>query len=120
MKKLAMLFGLCVLGWLTWKVGSSLSSDALGMAVGIVFGLLASVPGVLVVLAIQQQQLERECDAEPQTVNVYVITNNTTHNTTHNTGGQGMPLLADRQREIQAQHSGRVFKVVGERGEWNA
>ena len=62
--------------------------------------------------------------------NVYVVLQTTNNYTTYNEhehyhdnrsitvqGPQGMPLIADRQREIQ-QQEGRVFRVVGEREEW--
>ena len=44
-------------------------------------------------------------DDAPRTVNnFYVVTNNTDNRQlTINTGAQGMPLLADHQREIAAQ-----------------
>ena len=48
------LFGLIVLvfiGAAGWRVGSGLSSDAVSMAVGIFFGILAGIPAALLVLA---------------------------------------------------------------------
>lgn len=116
MKQLAMLVGLCLFGWMTWRVGTSLSSDALGLAVGVVFGVLAGIPSALLVLAGQRRRERREYDDDDDdTPVVYITHNNYTDNRqlTINTGAQGMPLLTDRQREITAQRSGRVFKVVG-------
>lgn len=52
------------------------------------------------------------------------VTNNYTYNdnrqmTIATTPDGGLPLIADRQREIQvAQQRERVFKVVGKREEW--
>lgn len=34
-----------------WQVGDKLSPDALGMAVGLVFGVMATIPAALLVLA---------------------------------------------------------------------
>ena len=51
---------------------------------------------------------------EPQTVNNYHAPSVTIH-----APAGGMPLLADREREIQTQRGGRVFRVVGEREDWN-
>lgn len=42
---------LVVFGVLTWIIGSKLSSDAMGMAVGLLFGALAGIPSALLVLA---------------------------------------------------------------------
>ena len=94
-------------------VASRLSSDALGMAVGIVFGALACVPISLLVLAGERRQVRRDGyydddadDDTPHTVNnFFVVTNNNDNRqlTINTTPAQGMPLLADREREIQAQ-----------------
>ena len=123
MKQLAMLVGLCLFGWMTWRVGTSLSSDALGLAVGVVFGVLAGIPSALLVLAGQRRRERREYDDDDDdTPVVYITHNNYTDNrqlTINTTPAGGMPLLTDRQREIQAERSGRVFKVVGERAEWD-
>lgn len=51
MKQLAVLTLLVVAGLLAWLFASRLSADALGMAVGLVFGVLAGVPAALLVLA---------------------------------------------------------------------
>ncbi|MFN8469922.1 MAG: hypothetical protein U0X20_30470 [Caldilineaceae bacterium] len=44
MRRFVMLALLVILGVMTWRLGTSLSSDALGMAVGVVFGVLAGIP----------------------------------------------------------------------------
>lgn len=120
-----------ILAAMTWRMFSSFSSDARALVFG--FGLCAVfVPGVvLLALAAGKGSTSRreyddddddDDDYTPRTVNVYITTNNTTHNTdnrrltVHSPAG-GMPLIEDRQREIQAQRSGRVFRVVGEREE---
>ena len=56
------LFGLIVLvfiGAAGWRVGSGLSSDAVSMAVGIFFGILAGIPAALLVLAAERRRPER-------------------------------------------------------------
>lgn len=40
-----------VLGFLAWQVGATLSTDAVGMGIGLVFGVLAGVPAALLVVA---------------------------------------------------------------------
>ncbi len=139
MKQLSIAAGLCILGWLTWRLSMSLSSDALGMAVGVVFGVLAGIPSALLVLATSRRQNRADDDAdyreqarrypeplpyqppiivlaapmaqEPQTVNYTDNRSVTIHAPAQ--GGQTMPLIADRQTEVQAQQGGRVFRVVG-------
>jgi hypothetical protein len=47
-------FGLAVLvfvGVAGWRIGDSLSSDALSMAVGVLFGVMAGIPTALLVMA---------------------------------------------------------------------
>lgn len=142
MKQFSLGVGLVLLAFLTWRLGSSLSSDALGMAVGVVFGVLAGVPTALLVLASQRQRRPYDDDDDnfcsptrqtgqpypyqppiivlaapredkPQTVNNYTDNRSVTIHT-----AQSMPLIADRQREVATQQGGRVFRVVGEREEW--
>ena len=38
-------------GVLAWQIGSRLSTDAVGMAVGLIFGVLAGIPAALLVAA---------------------------------------------------------------------
>lgn len=56
MKQLALLTVLVVCGVAAWLFASRLSSDALGMAVGLVFGVLAGVPTALLVLAANRRR----------------------------------------------------------------
>ena len=119
MKRLAMVVLLVILVWMTWRLGTSLSSDALGMAVGVVFGVLAGVPTALLVLASSRRQAQRDDDDDaPRTVTVtqnFYVTDNRRQLTIHPPAG-GMPLLCDREREVAAQRE-RRFVVVGEREE---
>jgi hypothetical protein len=59
-----MLALLVVLGVMTWRLGASLSSDALGMAVGVVFGVLAGIPAALLVLATNSRRRQEEYDRD--------------------------------------------------------
>jgi len=147
MKQLGVMWaGAALVGFLAWFMAAHLSSDALGMAVGVVFGVLAGIPAALLVLATsRRRERDDEYDAdrhalpppyvqgppypyqppvivlaglvaqEPQTVNNYTDNRSVT---IHTPAAGGMPLLADREREIH-QQGGRVFRVVGEREEWN-
>jgi hypothetical protein len=45
-----------VLGFLAWQVGSRLSTDSVGMAIGLVFGVLAGVPSALLILMTPRTQ----------------------------------------------------------------
>jgi hypothetical protein len=56
MKQLAVLALLIIGGLLAWLFASRLSADALGMAVGLVFGVLAGVPAALLVLAANRRR----------------------------------------------------------------
>ena len=51
MRTVAVVVSIVVFGVFAWVVGSRLSADAVGMAVGMVFGVLAGVPTALLVLA---------------------------------------------------------------------
>lgn len=50
MRKYVLMMVLVFVGALTWWVGSKLSSDAIGMAVGMAFGAMAGIPSALLVL----------------------------------------------------------------------
>lgn len=43
-----------------WRLGSRLSADAVGMAVGILLGVLASIPTSLLILASSRRREERD------------------------------------------------------------
>ncbi len=58
MKKLIVLSLLVFVGVSAWSVGSRLSSDALSMGVGILFGVLAGLPTALLVLASNRRREE--------------------------------------------------------------
>lgn len=47
-----------------WRIGDSLSPDALSMAVGVLFGVMAGVPTALLVMAGSRRRNREEHDAE--------------------------------------------------------
>ncbi len=55
MKRFIALSFLVGVGVLAWRVGGSMSSDAVSMAVGVVFGVLASIPAALLVIAVSRR-----------------------------------------------------------------
>lgn len=56
--KLIILAALIVVGILGWNIGSLLSPDAVAMAVGVLFGVLAGLPVALLVLASSRRKEE--------------------------------------------------------------
>lgn len=51
MKKVIILTALIFVGVAGWRIGNRLSPDALGMAIGVLFGVLAGVPMALLAMA---------------------------------------------------------------------
>ena len=121
---------MCVfVGVVGWRIGGELSPDALGMAVGMLFGVMAGIPTVLILLASQrrpdghssrserpQHQIQQQTPAPPQVVNNY-------HNHLHLHGAQPAAPGRSRQAEVMQRHSlpgpmpempaPRQFRVVG-------
>ncbi len=60
MKRLIIVALLIFVGFAGWQAGSLLSSDAMGMAVGIVFGVLASLPAALLILVASRRSAQQE------------------------------------------------------------
>jgi hypothetical protein len=107
-----------------WRIGDALSPDALSMAVGILFGVLAGVPAALLVIAgsRRREQDERSRQAErgyparpagawgqpyfPPQPPVIVVAPPAV-----GPGGQEHPAWLPPRRD-------RQFKVVGEVEEW--
>lgn len=51
MKRLVLLVAVVMAAILIWRVGSRLSPDAVGLATGVVFGVLAGLPTAILILA---------------------------------------------------------------------
>jgi hypothetical protein len=141
MRRFLLLALLVVMGVMTWRLGSALSSDALGMAVGVVFGVLAGIPTALLVLATnsrhraqeeeelyeryerRQQRQDRQLPAYPYQPPVIVVAGAQAPQA----APQGAPLPGHGPYYVPnhqgnswepAQSSQRRYKVVGEREEW--
>lgn len=51
MKRIVLLVVVMFIAFVGWRISESISSDALGLAIGVVFGVLAGLPTALLVLA---------------------------------------------------------------------
>lgn len=60
MKRLIIVALLIFVGFAGWQAGGVLSSDAMGMAVGVVFGVLASLPAALLILVANRRSARQE------------------------------------------------------------
>lgn len=56
MKYLSMM-ALFVVGALAWRIGERLSAEAIAMAVGVLFGVLAGLPIALLIIATQRRDI---------------------------------------------------------------
>lgn len=65
MKQTTLLCLLVFVGVAGWKIGDKLSADALGMAVGVLFGMLAGIPAALLVLASNRLREMQQPPAPP-------------------------------------------------------
>jgi len=134
MKKALMLLMLVFVGSAGWRIGSTLSSDAISMAVGIFFGVLAGIPAALLVMASERHRVDRARPSRgmnPQThyeqggapqPPVIILTGNgqafPAQRQSHgaiNQLSQGGIELADWP---QGERPARRFKVVGEQEAW--
>ena len=59
---------LVIVGVLAWQIGSKLSADAIGMGVGVLFGVMAGIPTALLLLASNRRNdaARNDYDAPPQ------------------------------------------------------
>ncbi len=116
--------GAVILGGIAiWQLGGRLSDDAVGMALGIVLGVLASIPASLLILAGSQRQIAQQeahsLRSAPETSAVYpppvVVL-------------AGQPQLPSagfhpQQPSVEEYWStprlgARRFKIVGEQEQW--
>lgn len=144
MKRILILIILVFVGSAGWRIGNTLSSDAISMAVGIFFGVLAGIPAALLVLASERRRPDRPQSSRGMADHAmsYQQTSYPPSGGQHqppviilNGGGQPTrqphgypPQLSDasyRQNggiEMagwpQEQRPPRRFKVVGEQEEW--
>jgi hypothetical protein len=124
---------LLFLGGAAWQIGSSLSSDALGMLLGVVFGIVAGLPAALLVMASGRRRDARDSEmAEARRANPYAA-----HGYPMGYGQPPVIVLAGNgmagPQGYQDPYQGRPrmalpppqdavdvrqFKVVGEKEEW--
>ena len=60
MKRLVMMAGLVFVGVAAWRIADRLSADALGMGIGLLFGIVAGIPTALLLLAANRRRDEPE------------------------------------------------------------
>lgn len=84
-----------------WWLGSTLSSDAIGLALGVIFGIVAALPGSLLALAAGRRSVPAQLPAQqwPPSPPVIVITGSTPAALP----SREQPLLVDHWSEPQAQ-----------------
>lgn len=117
-----------------WRIGESLSSDALSMAVGVLFGVLAGIPTALLVMSSGRRRETSATESGrqrgdsyamhgypmmggymPQPPVIVVAGPPAMQSTSAYVGAQGGMGGANRQA---MDRPARSFKVVGEREEW--
>ncbi len=110
MKQLATVVVLSAIGIAVWQLSYRLSSDALAMAIVLTFGLLMCVGVILLVVNSQRHEPMRRRDEDAPVVHVYNDNRQITLQAIPIPSptqrlqwpqAQRMPLIADRQWEIQ-------------------
>ncbi|MCC9077360.1 hypothetical protein FKZ61_014735 [Litorilinea aerophila] len=126
--KRTIVFGLFLLVAVAgWRIGGTLNSDAISMAIGVIFGVLAGIPTALLVLAGERRRAEAERSVGPsraggsgypypyhQPPPVIVVTGAPTQPQAQSFGPQGQ-LMPPVETPGTTQ---RRYKVVGETEEW--
>ena len=125
MKRIVLLTTLLFLGIVGWRVIDNLSSDAIGMGIGVLFGMLAGVPMALLLLAAtRREERRRQRAAEypmhypayPQQPPVIVVTG--TGGAMQGQGwGQGQPAFPANSA-WETPRADRRYRIVGEQEEW--
>ena len=126
MKYVATAFLFIFVGGIGWSVGGRLSPDALGMAVGMLFGIMAGIPTALLMLASQRREDGHSSHhSQPQRPRIEVqqppapqVVNNITNNFY---AAPRQPR--ERRAEVEARHAlpgpapempaPRRFRVIG-------
>ena len=139
MKTVAVMAVLVVVGIFGWGIANRLSADALGMGVGLVFGVLAGVPTSLLVLTAGRRSRDEEDEAinqvprrqlaehtygyppYPQPPPIIVVTGAAApqYPAAATVDSTGYPVRPALPGPVTGTAPGqRTFKVVGEKEEW--
>jgi len=136
MKRFLGLIVLVFIGTAGWRVGNSLSSDAISMAIGVLFGVLAGIPAALLLLAAERRRpprSTREYGHEysrgpgarhgdghylPPQPPVIVVTGAAGATAPPYGGRPGYQQPVQSAAAWEVQRPTRQFKVVGEQEEW--
>ena len=95
MKKFMAMALLIFIGVVGWRVGERLSPDALSMALGILFGVMAGIPAALMVLAAHQRE---QGYSQPQTPRIEMHTHYHLHGQTGRTQTAQARQVGQRSR----------------------
>lgn len=57
---ISFLFFVCAAGW---KIGEHMSTDALGLALGVIFGMMAGIPAALIALSVRPREVHNHYHA---------------------------------------------------------
>lgn len=123
MRRILLLSLLIVGGVVVWRLGERLSADALGMAVGIVLGVLAGIPASLIIVASgrrHEEENEQVTRARPEPLQpvyqppVIVLAGHSFAQ------GGGSPVGSSEQyvSPWPQARTQRRFKLVGEEERW--
>lgn len=66
MKTLLGFCALAIIGAAGWQLGGKLSSDAVALALGLLFGIMAGIPATLMVLAARRQDQQDNSYKRPE------------------------------------------------------
>ena len=108
-----------------WRLGSRLSADAVGMAIGILLGVLASIPTSLLILTRSRRRAESkdaqwekaQCERTPPVYQppVIVLTGHAPATQPPMIAPSATPIVDDIWSQRGA---ARQFKIVGEMDRW--
>lgn len=127
MKRILLLAALFFMAAAGWQIGQKLSADAISMGIGILLGLLASIPAALLVLAASRRN-ETKADAPPRgghqlpggqgyQAPVIVLAPPMHGYGTPPTPPMQQPYLPASHQIVDGR-AGRQFKMVGEEESW--
>ena len=127
MKHFLGLATLLFVGVLAWRIGEKLSTDAVSMAIGVLFGVLAGLPAALLVLAVGRRREPeagvRQTQSFPmfgrgplyQPPVIYLTGQAPSHSLP---AADSVHFGRGESHAWPGAHPVREFRVVGEREEW--